>query len=280
MTAKKEDTKEVVAAGATALATVGGAALPAHLQADIQNVAGLGNSQDSRDSVMPFLAILQKGSPQVNEEESKYIDGAKAGMLLNTATGQIYSGKEGILVIPCGFQKNFVEWKPNRQGWAGSHPFNVDHIKRLGAQKKTVKVDGKDRTSIVLPNGNILTETAYTFITVDGTPMVIGAASTALGPMRQWMSYRRSQKLPNRTELPSFGKQYRLTTVYEKNDAGDWYNWKFTDEGFVLDAGAYEEAKAFAIAIAKGEASVGRPDDFESGDDDGVRGTADDDIPV
>jgi len=271
MAAKKEETNLVVRQET---------GLPAHLQQDMSDVAGLGNSADSRDSVMPFLAILQKGSPQVNEEESKYIDGAKAGMFLNTATGQIYSGKEGVLVIPCGFQKNFVEWRPNRQGWAGSHPFDIEHIKKLGARKQTVKIEGKDRTVIAMPNGNSLSETAYTFILMDGTPMVIGASSTALGPMRQWMSYRRIQRLPGSTvELPSFGKQYRLFTVYEKNDAGDWYNWKFTDEGYVMDTELYSLAKTFAVSVAKGEVIVGRPDDFDESDG-SSRGSQDDGINV
>lgn len=259
---KTDESKEVAVTDESKLPAVivGGASLPAHMIADMNETAGLGNSGDARDNVMPFLGILQKGSPQCDEEEAKYIEGAKPGMIINTATGKLYSE---IVVIPCGHQKNFVEWKPNRQGWAGSHPCDIEHIKKLGAKKVKTVVDGKERTNIMLPSGNLLVETAYTLIMVEGCPMVIGAASTALGPMRQWMSYRNSLRLPNRKPMASFFKQYRLTTVRETNDSGSWYNWKFADAGFTAE-GDYLDAKMFAIDIAKGNIVIGRPDDFDS----------------
>lgn len=257
--------------------------LPAHLQQDMNDVAGLGNSEDSRDRSMPFFSILQKGSPQVDPEAAEYISGAIAGMCLNTATGQIYSGKEGVPLIMCGSSRQFVEWKPNRQGWAGSHPFDIDHVRKLGAKKTKVMVEGKERIQITMPNSNILTETLYVFVILDGAPAVIGAASTAIGPMRKWNDYRLAQKFPgSRNNMPSFAKSYLATTIYEKNESGNWYNWAFKDGGFVTDASLYAEAKKFAIAIATGEVAVGRPDEFDSPTEtnNGSRGTNDDGIEV
>lgn len=260
------------------LVTVGNTQLPAHMLADMEANAGLGNSADSRDNVLPFLAVLQSNSPQVNPEEPDYIEGARAGMFLNTATGEIYDGKTGVVVIACGFQKNYVEWKPNRGGYADTHAFDVELVKKLGAHK--VKND-QGKEIIVLRNGNEIVETAYTFVLLNGLPMVIGAASTALGPMRKWMSYRRAQRLPSGKDMPSFGKFYRLTTSYQKNDKGSWYSWAFKDEGFVMDQVQYEVAKEFAILCAKGEVQIGRPDEFATGQsgeapDDGI----DDGIPL
>ena len=123
-------------------------------------------------------------------------------------------------------------------------------------------IEGKEREQIVLPNGNILTETAYVFLVVDGMPMVLGASSTALGAMRDWMAYRRAQRINGR-ELPSFAKQYRLRTVQQTKDNNTWYNWTFTDEGFVADPAMYEAAKGFATAVAAGDITVGRPDFFD-----------------
>lgn len=253
--------------------------LPAFLQQDLETSAGLGNSTDPNDSSLPFLAIIQSNSPQIIEENSKYIPDAKAGFIFNTATrvawpSRMSKQEEGVLVIPCGQQKQWVEWKPNRGGYAGSHPFSMETIRSLGARKMKMVVEGKEREQIVLPSGNILTETAYTFLIVEGMPMVLGASSTALGAMRDWMSYRRAQRIGGR-ELPSFAKQYRLRTVQQTKDNNTWYNWSFQDAGFVADPVLYDAAKGFAQAIADGEVSVGRPDFFSELDDDG-----DDAIPV
>jgi hypothetical protein len=272
-------TKPTPTVPATALVATGNEHLPAHLR-NLEDVAGLGNSSDPNDSSLPFLSIIQTGSPQIKEEDAKFIPEAKAGWIFNTATRTAWAarvGKQepGVLVIPCGYLKNFVEWKPNRGGYADTHPYDIEHIKKLGAKKTKAVVEGKEREQIMLPNGNLLTETAYTFLMVERMPMVLGASSTALGAMRDWMAYRRSQRLNGR-ELPSFAKTYRLQTVLQTRDANSWYNWKFSDNGYTEDAEEYELATMFARSVAKGEVAVGRPDYFiESPSSDG-----DDGIPV
>jgi hypothetical protein len=284
--AKAAEVREMVPVSSGQVEKAQGGQLPAHMMEDADQLAGLGNSRDANDASMPFLAILQKGSPQCDDEHSKHIDGAKAGMFLNTATGRLWDGKEaGVEVIPCGYQKKFVEWKPNRGGYVETHDFDPDLVKReLGAIRKTAMVDGKERTFIATSRGNILTETAYTFILVDGGPMVIGAASTALGPMRNWMSYRRTVRSPAGKELMSFAKRYQLHTVYETKDTNSWYNWKFRDIGYTLSETDYKLAREFAIAIEKGEVQVGRPDMFDEEVDEqrdpGSRGSRDDGIAV
>lgn len=262
----------------TTAVAVQDSALPAFLQQDIGEVAGLGNSNDPNDSSLPFLAMIQSNSPQIVEENSKYIPDAKAGFVFNTATREAWPARvskqeDGVIVIPCGYLKQWVEWKPNRGGYAGSHPFTMETLRTLGARKTKMMVEGKEREQIVLPNGNILTETAYTFLIVNGMPMVLGASSTALGAMRDWMAYRRAQRIGGK-ELPSFAKQYRLRTVQQTKDNNTWYNWVFKDEGFVTDESVYAAAKGFATAVAKGEVSVGRPDFFDELNDE------DESIPV
>lgn len=243
------------------------AGLPAHLQQLDPALAGLGNSTDSQDVTLPFLTILQKGSPQVNKQEPEYIRGAEVGMVLNTATGQLYSGEEGFLFIPVGFQKNYVEWikRTDGGGYIDTHPFDLELIRKMGAFK--------GERGIELPNGHQLVETSYTFGLLPGLePAVIGAASSALKPMRDWMSLRNRWRVGT-TVAPAFSRSYMMQTIYQKNEKGDWYNWKIKD-GDWLDAETFEIAKKFALQVAAGEVKMGRPGDElgagEPASDDGV----------
>ena len=48
-------------------------------------------SVGTEDYALPFLRIIQSGSPQLKKSDpNKYIDGAEEGMLFNTLTNEYY----------------------------------------------------------------------------------------------------------------------------------------------------------------------------------------------
>lgn len=260
--AAKEEKKEVATVDQTS-------ALPAFM-GDMSDVAGLGNSQNPEDASLPFLGILQQLSPELNESKPEYMEGAKSGFLASKSIGKFWpsriaKGEDGMLVVPCGFQRNFVVWKPQRGGYVETLPYDTDLLKRRGAKQSKVMVEGKERTMLMM-DGNIVTDTMYTFVVdLEGNPYIIGAASTAQGPMRNWMSYRNTQKHPKSgLTLPAFAKVYRLRTAEQTKDNNTWHNWKVDDAGFVTSQMLYEAAKVFATKIAAGEVQIGRPDMFDS----------------
>lgn len=250
----KEDAKGTAVADPRSTAV--GAPLPEYMQG-LEDHAGLGNSRDSADNSMPFLAILQKGSPQVNKQDPAYIKGAETGMLLNTATGQLWTGEDGVRLVPCGIQKAFVEWVPREKGggYVATYPHDPSLPGRMGAKED-------DRRRLVLESGNHLVETLYTLgLLEDGSPVVIGATSTALKPMRDWMTLRNAQRLPNGASAPAFARVYRLKTIWQKNDSGDWYTWRvFIEDGWT-PAELFAPALEFAKQIAERGVTIGRPVD-------------------
>ena len=271
MVKRSETQGEVVPVTSAQIVAAGGAQLPDYMAADIDEFAGAGNSKDAADSALPFLGLLQTGSPQVKEEDPKYILGAKAGYLLNSASKQVWparAGKseEGVVVVPCFYTKKWVEWKPNRGGFVANHYFDISLLKKLSARKVKVVVEGKEKEQITLPNDNYLVETAYTFVLAGGSPLVIGAASSALGPMRDWMYARKAKRYRGR-ELPSFACQWRLQTVLTTRGENSWYNWKITDTETLAGPEEYALGKALFQAASTGTLQIGRPDYF---DDDGV----------
>ena len=64
----------------------------------------------AEDYAIPFLRILQGGSPQVKKSEGKYIQGSEEGDIFNTVSSEIVKSDKGIIVVPCYYQKKYIEW--------------------------------------------------------------------------------------------------------------------------------------------------------------------------
>jgi len=69
-------------------------------------------SMTSKDMEIPFMTILESGSPQCKKSNDQYIAGAEEGMIMNTFTQKVFDGDLGIEIIPCFFEKVMLEWKP------------------------------------------------------------------------------------------------------------------------------------------------------------------------
>ena len=197
---------------------------------DLTRFAGTGFEQaDSSDYAVPYLHILQKLSPQVDEVKPSYIKEARPGMILETVSKQVIDGKEGLLVIPCAFKKSFVEWKPRDSGggFVKDHGWNEALVAEC-------KRDDKNR--LILPNGNMYTETKYHYVLMlrDGMiiPAVISMISSQLKRSRNWMSMMQTRKMRNSAGKefipPMFAYTYMLTTVLESKDQNSWYSWNIT----------------------------------------------------
>ena len=52
------------------------------------------------DLAIPFLKVLQKGSPEVNKRDAAFVEGSEVGDLFNTVSLQKYNGEKGIILIP------------------------------------------------------------------------------------------------------------------------------------------------------------------------------------
>jgi hypothetical protein len=207
--------------------------LPSTDVIDMSLYAGMGREEArAEDYSIPFLRILQKGSPQVDKSEGAFIPGAEVGDFLNTVSGQHYSGSVGLKVIPCLFHREYVEWIPrekkgSKSGFVASYQANDPIV----ATAKT-EPGGRD---LILPNGNDLQDTYYEYVlceTPDGDvfPAVISFTSTQTKKVRKWNSLMAQKRLtlPDGRVLsnpPDFAFYYHITTVSEKNEHGSWMGW-------------------------------------------------------
>jgi hypothetical protein len=236
---------------------------------DLEALAGAGlENVGTKDLAIPFLSILQALSPQLDENNGKYVEGAKQGCILNSALGRVYGREEGIYVVPCGFQSRLVEWTPRESGggFVAEHPTDSDLLQRTRKNEK-----GQD----CLPNGNLLVLTATHYVllvdpeTGAANQAVIPMSSTQLKKSRAWNSMMSSIKVQGKNGMftpPSFSQIYHLTTGPEKNAKGSWYSWNIENKGIVI-ADVFRQACDFAEAIKAGAVKVARESiDTETGE--------------
>lgn len=223
--------------------------LPANINLSAHSGAGLENTD--RDSfAIPFLAIMQKGSPQVDKDDDAFVKGAEVGDLMLTSTQELFKDEDGVDVIFCGFRRVFLRWASADAGGGFKGELTVDEVVRARSAGELVETDGR----LYAQNGDVVRDTRVHYILVvrdDGTatPAVLSMSSTQIKKskmlMTQIQSYVAKDSNGKGFTPPSFGHVFHAETIAESNDKGSWRGWKFTRTGFVDDANLFNAAAAF-----------------------------------
>lgn len=210
-------------------------------------------SVTQQDLGIPFLAIIQKGSPEVDEDHedhaTKKIANSKVGCIFNTTSRElVYTpGAEPLQFIAVYFKKMYVEWAPNRGGIVHSHTDS-----RI-LEQTTKDEDGRD----VLKNGNTVVTTAYFFgyyLNESGERIrsVIGMSSTQLKKSRSWLNLMHARKIPGTsTPFPMYAQVFNLGTVGESNAKGSWRGWTIESSHIISDRALLDEGKNACAAVQR-----------------------------
>lgn len=225
------------------------------LAGDFEQDANSGfDGMGQEDFALPFLKLLTSTSPEVGE-----VDGAMPGFIMNSVTGELYNGKDGITVIPVAYVRQYIEWAPRGSGSGAPiaiYPATSDILTRTHREPG----DNKD----YLDNGNYIENTANHYVMVVNEagipePALIVMKSTQLKKSRKWNSMMMSTKMMGANgpfTPPMYSQLYRLTTQAESNDKGKWFGWEVEKIGPVEDMNAYKAAKSFASQVGAGEVKV------------------------
>jgi hypothetical protein len=227
---------------------------------NIENFADEGfDNVDAKSVALPFLKVLGQLSPQVTQGDSQFIEAARPGMIYNTVTNQLYDGKNGIIVIPCYYKLEYIEWKDRDQGAVA--PVNVYPASSDIMSKTTRDDGGKDR----LENGNYVEETASHYVLIceeaSQSTALVTMKSTQRKKSKKWnsmmMSLRQKRADGKGFFKPApFTQQYKMRTVLEKNQLGSWYGWEIEHVGPVADKVVLEAAHGFYETCKKGSVKV------------------------
>lgn len=223
--------------------------------------AGAGFENTSKDDFsIPFFNVLQATSPEIET-----IDVAKPGMIINSVTKDLFKGNEGIAFIPVLTQHVFVEWKPREQGggFVAVHQLDSDYV----VHAKETQEFGEYKT----PNGNDLVETFYVYglrVSEDGAEQaVLAFTSTKIKKYKAWLTKARAIQIAlpggRRVTPPLFAHRYRVKTVKEKNNQGEFYNVEITFDGenavacrLAPDSEYFQSALAVKTMVESGQAKA------------------------
>jgi hypothetical protein len=228
--------------------------------------------QTSKDLSLPWINVLQDGSPQVKDKESHYV----SGMLYNTVTHEGVEGKVGMVIIPVHKRRVFVEWVPrdNGGGWVAVHEVESDVVAKAIADSTAFgkySVKGNDLVEtfelyfLILDPEDLESESAIGF-------GVIAITSKKIKPFKDWttaLSLVNYRKFGIAKQPPIFANRVKLLTFTDKHKTFVYENVKFqplnpdTAElpGIMTsllgkDTPLYNEAKNLREMIQKGMAKV------------------------
>ena len=197
--------------------------------------AGIGvNNLGSEDLAIPFIKVLQKMSDELDD-----LDNAKAGDIYNTVTKDIVKGKDGIRLINCAYNLQYIEWEPRGTGTGAPHA-----IYGAGDEIPATERGDDNKDYVVDGNGRYLERTAQHYVLVvdeDGVTQqaLLPMKSTQFKKSKQWNSAMRSLKMKDGNGSlftpPRFSHIWKLETVSEENKNGSWHGWQISKDGVVED---------------------------------------------
>ena len=226
---------------------------------DLEASAGQGSEYvTARDTKLPILKILYASSEVLDEGSGKYIATAKQGDIYNETTGNLYKGKDGIIVVPCLYINTFNEWKD--RGDSKGRPVGI-HLDPAVMRDTKRGEDNKDR----LPNGNYIEDTGNHFVYIldkDYNPIetaLIAMKSTQKKKSKTWNSMMQSRRLQGSKGFfcpPSWATAYKLITTKESNSGNNWFGWVIEFNKYLNDpqyAKLLEMTKAFYESAIKSD---------------------------
>jgi hypothetical protein len=171
-------------------------------------------------------------------------------------------------VIPCAYQRRFIQWAPRGQGSGAPQAIYAPNEDR----PKTTRDPSDNREYVDGGNGEYIEETHQHFVIVlneDGSAetALLAMKSTQLKKSRKWNSMVASAKMQgaNGPFTPArFAYTYLLKTLSEENSKGSWHGWEMSRLEPVTDGALYLQAKQFAESIMAGDVVVKHGNDEES----------------
>lgn len=250
--ASKKGTEVATVEDAGAIVMAEGNELPDYIKAGQAR-----GSEDvaQEDLIIPRLELIQGLSGYVKEGDPKFNPEARAGMLVNSVSGQIY-GKE-VMVVPVLFQKQWLVWRKrkwldaNGKEQNGEGGFFGAFNTPEEAEKRKAEAMAEGVPEIQIEIIDTPQHLCLLFNQSRGSidEIILSMPRTKAKISRQWNSIVRM------AGGDRFSRAYRITSALEKKQSGDYYNFVVAQSGFP-NKSLYERAEKLYEQIKAGERRV------------------------
>jgi hypothetical protein len=188
----------------------------------------------SADVTLPRYTILQGLSPQVNSRKDEYVEGAKMGMIFNTASGKVMDSQRLVFAY---YQRRHIEWTPRDKPCPIEglpKPVGGGLFKDYGTDDSIVgecKI-WEENNSLWTPRGNELVITG-TWYVVDPDTLAtgwIGMGKTQFTSSKKLLAGIRDEKYMHPTKgiqpAPMFYRVWEMSTRLREFDGNEWFVWQ------------------------------------------------------
>lgn len=236
--------------------------------------AGGGMEEATADSyAIPFLAILQKGSPQVDEASGQQLKGAKAGMIFETTSKNFFDGTKGVELVQAHYKRVWLRWGARDAGGGFKGEISPEELTKM--RNDGLVKEAKGRSYVADKNGEfdpdesdkVVDTRVHYMLLLDrkkktSKRCVLSLASTQVRKSKDLMSMFADLRMEEDGQEycpATYQSIIKLTTVPEKNDQGTWYGASFEiveqfddpEDPVFLAAEQFKEAVKSGLASAK-----------------------------
>ena len=166
------------------------------------------------DLAIPRLKLLQMINPEVEPGNPKQVDGAQAGMIMNSVTEELYTS---LFLINLSFTKKIVVWRKRKLGggMVGSYDTEQEALDALEEQGLAVKDHdiSENPTHLVL------------LLDDEGNPKsvaLLDMPGVKVKKSRIWNTLINDEEKQGN---PRFGCVWQLGVVSESNSSGNFFNY-------------------------------------------------------
>lgn len=195
------------------------------------------NDVDRSERIMPYVVVLQKGSPQCEEGSDEHMPDARPGMLLNTATGDLLKDP---VIIPLFRDKCFTERVPDENDPDKYQTVRHDETSDIVVQS-LARDKRDDQGWLLTPGGNQICRTIYLNAlllpeanSLDAEPVTLVLRRSKLSTWKEFMDpiarYSASHGIPfhaNQRVVKTLRKVYGKNSTYV-------FDFRFVNEDSTL----------------------------------------------
>jgi hypothetical protein len=213
------------------------------------------------DRKVPIYALVEPLSKALKKNNSKFIEGATVGDIIDTSVRSIVG--QSFDFIPVKFTTEWQEWQEGKEGTPPTRHMSGDIM-----NETTAKYDGDKFKGNYLPNGNRVSETKifYGIDITNGNWAVIPLSGGRFGEAKDWVEKLERIKNPVTGKKAAYFIQVWEVFSKDKTSLGgdDYKTWGTRFKCWVNEyeggMDAFEQAKELAEALAKNEVKT----DYES----------------